>query len=269
MTTAAPKPPTITHGQLAQGLLGDIGSDEFLEGLDFTDLDLAEADAKGATFLDSALTRVTFGGSDGHADLTGARLSGVRLTDSRADTLMMPRANLVHTEVSGCRIGAGVCYDSVWEKVVIDNCRISYLNLRSAKLTDVEFRGCAIDELDLDMATATRVAFPGSTVGSLQLAGSTLRSVDLRGLAPHRITGIQALRGATIDDQQLMVFAELFARELGIIVERACAPTDQPPRRRTSTPRRPRPRRAPSSRGSRAGDHRFRSSSVSTRWFSE
>ncbi|MCT1766977.1 pentapeptide repeat-containing protein [Brevibacterium casei] len=219
MTTAAPKPPTIDHADLAEGLLGDIGPDEFLEGLDFTDLDLAEVDAKGTTFLDSAFTRVTFGDAEAHADLTGVRLSGVRLVDSRADTLTMPRTNLLNTEISGGRIGAGVFFDSVWEKVVVENCRISYLNLRSAKLTDVEFRGCTIDELDLGMGTAKRIAFPDTTITDLQLDGSSLGGVDLRGLAPRRLSGIHSLRGTTIDDQQLMVFADLFARELGITVE--------------------------------------------------
>ncbi|MFF8892782.1 pentapeptide repeat-containing protein [Brevibacterium casei] len=219
MTTAAPKPPTIDHANLAEGLLGDIGPDEFLEGLAFTDLDLAEADARGSTFLDSALTRATFGDAEAHADFTGVRLSGVRLVDSRADTLTMPRSNLLHTEISGCRIGAGVFFDSVWEKVVVENCRISYLNLRSAKLTDVEFRGCTIDELDLGMGTAKRVAFPDTTIADLQLDGSSLGSVDLRGLVPRRLSGIHSLRGTTIDEQQLLVFADLFARELGITVE--------------------------------------------------
>lgn len=219
MTTAAPKPPTIDHGNLVEGLLGDIGPEEFLEGLDFTDLDLAEVDARGTTFLDSGLTRVTFGDAEAHADFTGVRLSGVRLVDSRADTLTMPQANVLHTEISGCRIGAGVCFDSVWEKVVIENCRISYLNLRSAKLTDVEFRGCTIDELDLGTGTAKRVAFPETTIADLQLEGANLGSVDLRGLAPRRISGIHSLKGATIDEQQLMVFADLFARELGITIE--------------------------------------------------
>ncbi len=112
-----------------------------------------------------------------------------------------------------------MCFDSVWEKVVIENCRISYLNLRSAKLTDVEFRGCTIDELDLGMGTAKRVAFPETTIADLQLEGANLGGVDLRGLAPRRISGIHSLKGATIDEQQLMVFADLFARELGITIE--------------------------------------------------
>lgn len=200
------------------GHLGDIGSEEFLEGMEFTDMDL-EQDASLATFLDSSLSRVIFGAAEAPADFTGARLSGTRVEDCRADTWTMPRGSLLHTEMSGTRIGAGVCHDSVWEKVVVKNCRISYLNLRSAKLTDVEFRDCVIDEIDLDRAEVSRVSFPGSTIGVLQMEGSRLGNVDLRGLQPHRISGVQSLRGATIDETQMMIFAELFARELGITVE--------------------------------------------------
>ena len=219
MTTEAPRPPKISLNSLATGYLGDIGPEEFLEGLQFKDLDLAEVDATQTTFLDCRLTNLNFGDVSAPIDLTGARFSGTRISDSRADTWNMTRANLLHTEITGTRLGAGVVYDSVWEKVLIADCRISYLNLRGSKLTDVEFRDCKIDEIDLDRAKVSRVSFPGSTVGVFQCEGATLGNVDIRGLQPHKLSGIHSLRGATIDDTQLMLFAELFASELGITVE--------------------------------------------------
>lgn len=219
MTTETPRPPKINLDSLAQGYLGDIEPEEFIEGMEFTDLDFAEVDATHATFLDCRWSNVNFGDAEAPIDLTGARISGTEITDCRADTWTMPRGNLQHTEITGTRIGAGVVYDSVWDKVLFTNCRISYLNLREAKLTDVEFRDCKIDEIDLDRAKVGRVAFPESTVGAFQCEGATLGNVDLRGLQPHKISGVHSLRGATIDDAQLMLFAELFARELGITVE--------------------------------------------------
>lgn len=219
MTTKAPHPPKINLGELAQGYLGDIDPEEFLEGMEFTDLDLAEVDATQATFLDCRLATLNFGDAAAPIDLSGARISGTQIADCRADTWNMPRGNLLHTEITGTRIGAGVVYDGVWEKVLIADCRISYLNLRGSKLTDVEFRDCKIDEIDLDRAKVSRVAFPGSSVGVFQCEGATLGNVDIRGLEPHRISGVHSLSGATIDDTQLMLFAELFASELGITVE--------------------------------------------------
>ncbi|TSI16139.1 pentapeptide repeat-containing protein [Brevibacterium aurantiacum] len=219
MTTEAPRAPKIRLTNLVPGYLGDITPEEFLEGMEFTDLNLAEVESSQATYLDCSLARVNFGASEEPADLTGARFSGSKIEDSRADTWTMPRGSFIHTEISGTRIGAGVFHDSVWEKTTVNNCRISYLNLRGAKLTDVEFRDCVIDEIDLDRAKVNRVSFPGSTVGVLQCEGSTLGNVDLRGLQPHKISGVHSLRGATIDETQLMLFAELFAHELGITVE--------------------------------------------------
>lgn len=218
-STEAPRAPKIKLGQLAPGYLGDIGPEEFLEGMEFNDLDLAEVDSTQATYLDCSLSRVNFGAAEAPVDLSGARFSGSKIGDCRADTLEMPRGSLLHTEISGTRIGAGVVHDSAWEKVRVTNCRISYLNLRGAKLTDVEFRDCVIDEIDLDRARASRVSFPGSSVGVFQCEEATLSSVDLRGLQPHKISGVHSLRGATIDEMQLMLFADLFARELGITVE--------------------------------------------------
>ena len=219
MVIEAPRPPKLSLGDLVQGFLGDIGSEDFLEGMEFIDLNLAEADATQATFLDCRWSNVNFGDADAPIDLTGARISGTEIADCRADTWNMTRGNLLHTEISGTRIGAGVVYDSVWEKVRFTDCRISYLNLRGAKLTDVEFRDCKIDEIDLDRAKVSRVAFTGSSVGVFQCESATLGNVDIRGLEPHKISGVHSLRGATIDDTQLMLFAELFASELGITVE--------------------------------------------------
>jgi uncharacterized protein YjbI with pentapeptide repeats len=219
MATESPRPPKLSLDHLVQGFLGDIGPEEFLEGMEFTDLNLAEADVTQATFLDCRMTNVNFGDVEAPIDLSGARISGTEITDCRADTWTMARGSLLHTDVSGTRIGAGVVYDSVWEKVRFTNCRISYLNLRGSQLTDVEFRDCKIDEVDLDRAKVSRVAFPGSSVGVFQCEGATLGNVDIRGLEPHKISGVHSLRGATIDDTQLMLFAELFASELGITVE--------------------------------------------------
>ncbi|TGD37847.1 pentapeptide repeat-containing protein [Brevibacterium aurantiacum] len=219
MTTETPRAPKIKLAHLAPGYLGDIGPEEFLEGMGFSELDLTEVDSSQATYLDCSLSRANFGAAESPVNLTGARFSGSKIDDCRADTLTMPRGSLIHTEISGTRIGAGVVHDSVWEKVIVHNCRISYLNLRAAKLTDVEFRDCTIDEIDLDRAKANRVSFPGSSVGVLQCEGATLGNVDLRGLQPHKISGVHSLRGTTIDEMQLMLFAELFASELGISVE--------------------------------------------------
>ncbi|WP_209371027.1 pentapeptide repeat-containing protein [Brevibacterium renqingii] len=219
MTTESPRSPKVSLGSLVSGYLGDLGPEEFLESMDFTDLDLTEIDSTQATFLDCSLSRVNFGEAESPVNLTGARFSGTRIEESRADTWMMPRGGLNRTEITGTRIGAGVVHDNVWEKVRFENCRITYLNLRGAKLTDVEFRDCVIDEIDLDRAKVSRVAFSGSNVGAFQCEGAILGNVDLRGLQPHKISGVHSLRGATIDEMQLMLFAELFAQELGITVE--------------------------------------------------
>ena len=61
MTIEAPRAPKIKLGQLAQGYLGDIDPEEFLEGMEFSGLDLAEVDSTQATYLDCSLSRLNFG----------------------------------------------------------------------------------------------------------------------------------------------------------------------------------------------------------------
>ena len=109
MTTEAPREPKIKLTNLTPGYLGDIGPEEFLEGMEFTDLDLAEVDSTQATYLDCSLSRMNFGGSRGSQRISPVHVSPARrIEDSRADTWTMPRGSFIHTEISGTRIGAGV-----------------------------------------------------------------------------------------------------------------------------------------------------------------
>lgn len=75
MTTETPRAPKIKLAHLAPGYLGDIGPEEFLEGMGFSELDLTEVDSSQATYLDCSLSRANFGAAESPVNLTGARFS--------------------------------------------------------------------------------------------------------------------------------------------------------------------------------------------------
>lgn len=80
------------------------------------------------------------------------------------------------------------------------------------------FVGCVIDELDLGGASASRVAFVDTDVRSLDVTRSRLEHVDLRGVELRRLTGLEGLRGATLDPTQVSELAPVFAQHFGIRV---------------------------------------------------
>lgn len=80
------------------------------------------------------------------------------------------------------------------------------------------FDDCVIDELDLGAATANRVSFTNTQVDTLDLTRSVLTNVDLRSLEVRHLTGVEHLKGATINSHQLAELAPFLANHLGIVL---------------------------------------------------
>ena len=78
---------------------------------------------------------------------------------------------------------------------------------------------CIIEELDLGSATVQRLELQNCRIGTLDVAGARFKDVDLRSSDFSAVHGIEGLRGVTIDDSQLSLFAPIIAAHLGIIVE--------------------------------------------------
>ena len=198
----------------AEGYPGDLGPRELAEalrftgewtGLDLTDAVLDECELDGLVIEES--------------QLRGIRISESVITALNAPALRAPRSQWREVSVERSRIGSAELFDSEWTSVRISASKLGYVNLRGASLNDVAFEGCTIDELDLARVTASRVSLRGCSIGTLDVGGATLANVDLRGAEFSTVNGIAGLKGATIDDLQLSLFAPLLAGELGISVE--------------------------------------------------
>lgn len=103
--------------------------------------------------------------------------------------------------------------------MLIEHCKLGWVNLRASELANVVFRDCTIGELDLVDARLRRVTFENCRVESLHLAGASLEHVDLRGLEIGTISDPGRLRGATLSSAQAASLTRVFAAHLGILVE--------------------------------------------------
>jgi uncharacterized protein YjbI with pentapeptide repeats len=203
----------------AEGYPGDLGPRELAEALRFTG-EWVGLDLTDAVLDECELDGVSIESFEGRDSL----LRGIRISESAISALNVPALRAPHSQwrevsVERSRIGSAELFESEWTSVRISASKLGYVNLRGASLTDVAFDGCTIDELDLARVTASRVSLRGCSIGTLDVSGATLANVDLRGAEFSTVNGIAGLKGATIDDLQLSLFAPLLAGELGISVE--------------------------------------------------
>ena len=121
-------------------------------------------------------------------------------------------------ELIASRWGAAELWESDWTSVALRGCKLAYLNLRGATLTDVLVEDCVIETLDLQGARIERMAIVGGRVTELLLAESTLVDVDLRGANLEAVVPATGLSGATISLPQALDLATGLAAGLGIDV---------------------------------------------------
>lgn len=181
----------------------------------YTDCDVSEQDLSGTTFTECEL-------SNWSADQTqfrGARFVETRLDRMQAPVWSAPRLQLREVELTESRFGAAEMYDANFQSVLIEHCKLGWVNLRASDLVNVVFRDCTIGELDVVDAQLRRVSFENCRVESLHLAGTSLEHVDLRGLDIGTISDPARLRGATLSSSQAASLTRVFATHLGILVE--------------------------------------------------
>lgn len=176
---------------------------------------LDAGDLAGITLQECLLQNVSLDGTE----LRGARFLECSFEDLFAPVFRASRTSWRETSLRGTRWGSAELYDSRFDAVHLDGGKLDFVNLRGARLTDVLISGCIIGELDLTGCTATRVALQDCTVGTLTLDGARLRDTDLRTSSFRTINGIDGLRGATIDDGQLLLLAPFLAESMGLRVE--------------------------------------------------
>lgn len=210
----APQIDPIRLGSLAEGDLLDLTRDADLESVRYADLRVARLDLAGALVSTSRFEDV----SADDTDLKGARLHEVELERVNLPVVRAARGQWRDVKVNG-RLGSLEAYEAQWKSVHFVGCKLSFINLRGAELMDVAFTDCVIDELDLISASARRVRFENTRVGSLNVRQAKLQDVDLRGATLAAIDGLTDLRGATISHDQLVMIAPLLAASIGLKVE--------------------------------------------------
>jgi uncharacterized protein YjbI with pentapeptide repeats len=212
------QPPKLTFsapGHVADADALELRPSDQREGERYSDADLTDYDLSGTTFMECEFDAVTLT----EAQLRGARFVDTLLTASFAPTLRAGRSSWRDVMIQSPRWGSAELFDGDLNSVHLRGGKIDYLNLRSARLTNVLIEDCQIGELDLGGVRADRVAIRNCRIGTLDLTRATCVNVDLRGSEFSAVNGLEGLRGVTVDGDQLAELAPVLAAHIGLIVE--------------------------------------------------
>ncbi|MHC5795799.1 pentapeptide repeat-containing protein [Lacisediminihabitans sp. FW035] len=181
----------------------------------YSDSDLSARDLTGSVFTECEFSTPILDGTQ----LRGSRFVECRLTDSFAPSLLAARTSWRDVLVVNPRWGSAELFEADLTSVHVSGGKIDYLNLRTSKITDLLIEDCTITDLDLGGCRGTRIALRNCRIETLDLTRAVLADVDLRSTTLATVNGLDGLRGVTIDDYQLSLFAPLFASYLGVAVD--------------------------------------------------
>lgn len=136
-------------------------------------------------------------------------LSASKLTES----------SFQRVEISDTRMSGIDWYDSILKDVQFTNCKLDLANFRATKFKNVIFNDCVLTGADLQAAELVNVIFDSCDINEMDVNGCKLKNVDLRSSTFTVIKGTNALKGAVMSRQQLIMLAPIFANEVGIKIE--------------------------------------------------
>lgn len=172
-------------------------------------------DAGGSTFWESAFTSVTFH----QGRYRRCRFDDVWLGTVRVVGSDFAETSWLDVEFVSAAIAGTDLYGAQLRRVVFHGCKLDQVNARGAALRDVAFVDCLLRDVDLAGARLNGVTFAGSSLERVRLDNASTTRVDLRyASGVGTLSGVEALRGATIGPDQLPELAPALAHAAGIVV---------------------------------------------------
>lgn len=146
--------------------------------------------------------------------LYACRLRQVNLSGARLSALAIERCEFV-----ACRMTGAQLTESTLKNVIFEDCRMDYAVFEAVRTTGpVGLVGSNLANAVLTNCELTTATILGCRLTDLELNGCNLRGADLRGNDLSQIHGLLSLRGAAIDEAQLVDVAAIAATDLGFKV---------------------------------------------------
>jgi uncharacterized protein YjbI with pentapeptide repeats len=165
------------------------------------------------------------------ADLTGAEVRGLRLTDVAVErgelaNLVAPEAALRRVAVTGARL-TGVRWPRArLQDVAFRGCRVDLATIAGTTFERVAFADCRLEQADFREALWRSVRFTRCDLSGADLTGLRVDRCVLEGCALDGLVAVERLRGAALPWTDVVGNAALLAAALGIrVLEEDDAPS--------------------------------------------
>jgi uncharacterized protein YjbI with pentapeptide repeats len=186
-----------------------------IDGVVVRDAALRASVASGAKLVDSRLIGT---------DLSESKLRSATLRECIVQRCDLSNGDWSHVQSStvlfeDCRCVGLMLTEAELRETTLRRTRADYVNFRMATLTNVTFEDVQLHEADFYGARLTSVSFVRCELARADFSAVKLQNVDLRGSSLDDLRGVSGLRGATVDQPQLISLAPALAAESGIAVE--------------------------------------------------
>ncbi|HSX33991.1 MAG TPA: pentapeptide repeat-containing protein [Candidatus Saccharimonadales bacterium] len=157
-------------------------------------------------------------------DFTGSKLPKASwidccLLDCQLAGAAIDDAGLHRIEFIQSRASGLTSTNSHLQDVHFRGCRLNLANFRFSHFKNVVFEDCDLAEADFAYAQLEHVQFRACTLTGSEFSGARLQQVDLRSSTVDGLKGVSSLKGATVDDTQLLTLSYPLAAEIGIRVQ--------------------------------------------------
>lgn len=166
------------------------------------------------SITDALVIKTDFSGTE----ISGFGIKNAVISDSVMTAAKFPDASWHITELHTSRCSGMQLDNGHLKDVLFKNCKLDLVNFRFAKLTNVIFDSCVITEMDFYNAELKNVAFINCEIDKVEFSRSKLQNVDLTEAQIVAVKGPSHLRGAIINNEQLVYLAPSLAVEFGIKV---------------------------------------------------
>jgi hypothetical protein len=185
-----------------------------MEDARLTDVDATNCHVTSLELNSVVLEKVTL--TQAQFERIGARDLQAKKCDFSA--AMMAGGAINRAAFMGCRMTAVDFNKTALHDITFTGCKLDMANFRFSNLQRVTFVDCTLSETDFLGARLRDVTFTSCVLEKTVFEQVTCGQVDLRSSQLTEIVGWRSLKGATIDDLQLVAVAPYLAHELGLVV---------------------------------------------------
>lgn len=155
------------------------------------------------------------------ADLAGAKVTGLRLTDvavarGNLANLVAPELALRRVEIAAARLTGVQWTRGRIGDAVFRDCRVDLATFAGTTFERVAFEGCNLVQADFREALLRSVRFERCDLTEADVSGLRIDGCELRGCTLDGLVAPERLRGAAMPWHDIVGHAGLFASALGI-----------------------------------------------------